>query len=248
MDLKGISTQCTLNLPAKVCGVYKLTSPSGKVYVGSSKDIADRIKHYIYLDCKAQVKLYNSLKKYGFDGHKFEILEECPEEKLFERERYYGDLFNVVSVGLNLSLPGYGEVKAIYSEATRIKKSKGQTKEKNNFWGRKHKPETIEALKNKHLNRTPETIERMRLAQLGKKASAETRAKLSASSRGRKHSAETKLKMRYSSKKTKPVLNLETGIFYAGCKEAGEVYGINHRTLMNKLNGNKRNNTSFVYA
>ena len=58
-------------------GIYKITNPKGKVYIGYSKDIENRFKYYKRLNCKGQRKLYNSLKKYGPDNHIFEIVEEC---------------------------------------------------------------------------------------------------------------------------------------------------------------------------
>ena len=56
-------------------GIYKITSPSGKVYIGQSRNIKNRKWRYKRLDCKSQVKLYSSFKKYGFDKHKFEIIQ-----------------------------------------------------------------------------------------------------------------------------------------------------------------------------
>ncbi len=61
-------------------GIYKLTSPTGKVYIGQSWDLAARKSHYRRLQCKKQPKLFNSLKKHGFDNHKFEILCELPKD------------------------------------------------------------------------------------------------------------------------------------------------------------------------
>ena len=43
-------------------GIYKITSPSGKVYIGQSLDINERKKHYININAvKKQVKIFNSL-------------------------------------------------------------------------------------------------------------------------------------------------------------------------------------------
>ena len=58
-------------------GIYKITSPSGKVYIGQSIDIERRFRHYKRMVCKDQVKVYNSFLKYGVDAHIFEILELC---------------------------------------------------------------------------------------------------------------------------------------------------------------------------
>ena len=44
-------------------GIYKITSPSNKIYIGKSNNINRRFKEYIKLRCKQQPKLYNSFKK-----------------------------------------------------------------------------------------------------------------------------------------------------------------------------------------
>jgi group I intron endonuclease len=73
-------------------GIYKITNPNNKVYIGKSINIPLRFRTYKYLNCKEQTKLYNSLKKYGPENHKFEIIEECLLEQLNEREIYYKQL------------------------------------------------------------------------------------------------------------------------------------------------------------
>lgn len=55
-------------------GIYKITSPTGKVYIGQSYDIEKRFRHYKRLDCKGQTKLFNSLSKHGYKNHSFEIV------------------------------------------------------------------------------------------------------------------------------------------------------------------------------
>lgn len=47
---------------------------------------------------------------------------------------------------------------------------------------------------------------------------------------------------------SKLVCDLETGIFYYGCTEAGMAKGINHNTLRAKLCGISKNNTSLIYV
>lgn len=71
-------------------GIYKITSPSGKIYIGQSKNIEKRWeKNYKKTQCKNQPKIYNSLKKYGPDNHVFEIIEECLFELLLQREAHW---------------------------------------------------------------------------------------------------------------------------------------------------------------
>jgi hypothetical protein len=69
-----------------ITGIYKITNPKGKVYIGQSTNIFNRWEDYKKNKCKGQVKLYNSFKKYGFDNHIFEILEECSLEQLDKLE------------------------------------------------------------------------------------------------------------------------------------------------------------------
>ena len=85
-------------------GIYKITNPKGKIYIGQTVDTIRREDVYKRLNCKGQVKLYNSLLKYGFSEHIFEVIEECNVERLNERERYWQDFYNVLEEGLNLKL------------------------------------------------------------------------------------------------------------------------------------------------
>jgi group I intron endonuclease len=70
-------------------GIYKITSPSGKIYIGQSTNIPEREKHYKKKKCIKQPKIFNSLNKHGWDKHIFEIIEECHIDKLDEREIYW---------------------------------------------------------------------------------------------------------------------------------------------------------------
>ena len=88
-------------------GIYKITSPTGKVYIGQSTDIGKRLGAYKRLECKSQTRLYNSIVKYDFYHHIFEVIEECAIEQLNIRERYWQDVYDVLSKkGLNCRLTG----------------------------------------------------------------------------------------------------------------------------------------------
>ena len=105
-------------------GIYKISSPSNKVYIGQSTNIENRWKYfYKTLRCKSQPKLYNSFLKYGFKQHKFEVIEECTVEQLNEREIYWGSVYNVLIEGLNCKL---GEGKGACSKETKQKMSKDE--------------------------------------------------------------------------------------------------------------------------
>ena len=96
--------------------VYKITSPSGKVYVGSTRNTTKRWSIYNNLNCKDQRKLYNSLRKYSPDKHIFEVVWEGPHSDMFKMERLIGEELDVLGKnGLNCQLPGYGDVPVRYS-------------------------------------------------------------------------------------------------------------------------------------
>lgn len=79
-------------------GIYKITSPTGRVYIGQSIDIERRFKQYSSLSSvKSSVKLYRSLLKYGWSGHKSEVIDKCEAEQLNNRERFYQELYNATS-------------------------------------------------------------------------------------------------------------------------------------------------------
>jgi len=76
----------------KIC-IYKITNPKNRTYIGKTFNIIRRKSQYKNLFCKEQPKIYRSLKKYGWDNHKFEIIEECSKEMLTEREIFYKQKF-----------------------------------------------------------------------------------------------------------------------------------------------------------
>ena len=90
-------------------GIYKITSPSNKVYVGQSTNIEKRWSGYSTnkKKMKEQTKLFNSFRKYGVDNHKFEIIEECNKDKLNDKEVYWIEFYNSVNAGLNVSKGGH---------------------------------------------------------------------------------------------------------------------------------------------
>lgn len=72
-------------------GIYKITNPENKIYIGQSKNIDSRIyQHKIRSSSK---QLRESIEKYGFDNHKIEIIEECEPNLLLEREKHFINLY-----------------------------------------------------------------------------------------------------------------------------------------------------------
>ena len=85
-------------------GIYKIINPKGKIYIGQSIDIDRRFNEYKKLQCNQSKKIYNSLKKYGWENHKFEIIEECSIDNLNIKEEEYISYYNSHINGLNIKL------------------------------------------------------------------------------------------------------------------------------------------------
>lgn len=103
----------------RVGKVYKITSPKGRIYIGSTfRKVEKRWSFYKNLTCKEQPIIYNSLVKYGPENHVFEVIWEGPVEDMLRMERILGEQYNVLDPkkGLNCALPGYDDKIAIYSE------------------------------------------------------------------------------------------------------------------------------------
>jgi group I intron endonuclease len=104
-------------------GIYKITSPTNKIYIGQSINIERRYKEYSKSNCKNQTKLFLSIKKHGFENHKFEIIEECDVAILEERETYWKLFYKVLEIpSLCCRIDG---ISGYLSQETREKISKG---------------------------------------------------------------------------------------------------------------------------
>lgn len=94
--------------------IYKITSPTGKIYIGKTIKLKLRIDYYRRLKCKKQKIIYNSLLKYGFSGHTFDIIYEGEHtsNELNNLEIYFIGIFNSFNGnnenGMNLTLGGDG--------------------------------------------------------------------------------------------------------------------------------------------
>lgn len=117
--------------------IYKITSPTGRVYIGQSTEVERRFTMYRRLDCKNQNRLYNSLKKHRWENHIFEIIEECEFEQLNIRERYWQDFYDVLNGGLNCILTETDILPRKVSEETKVKMSEAQKGEKSHMFGKK---------------------------------------------------------------------------------------------------------------
>lgn len=81
--------------------IYRITNPKGEIYIGETKDYHQRWKSYLTLNCEGQPKIYKSLKSYGPENHKFEVIEKCKSVDRWRREKYWIDFHNSYHNGLN---------------------------------------------------------------------------------------------------------------------------------------------------
>jgi len=100
-----------------IVGIYKITNPEGKSYIGLSKDIEKRFQSHKALQFKGNNKLRESLTKYGKDSHLFKVLEEInistltksqSDSLLRKHERYWINIYKTFDDGLNENRGGSG--------------------------------------------------------------------------------------------------------------------------------------------
>lgn len=242
----------------KKIGIYLITSPTGRKYVGQSIDIQKRFTNYKSLNnCITQRRLYRSFLKHGTDNHQFEIIIECDISKLNDLERYWQEYYDVChrDKGMNCMLT---------KSSTRSGRSSQETKDKIAISSRrKRKP------------RSEETKEKLRQANLGKKHSKESKEKQSAIhignkyNLGRKHTDEAKRKMsefrkgnKYSlgvkhSEQAKInmaesklfrniILDTQTGIYYYDYKSASDSIRMDNSHFIKVMKGRYKNKTSMI--
>lgn len=240
----------------KICGIYKITSPSGKIYIGQSIDCDKRLSGY-RKGAKNQPKLHYSILKYGWETHRYEIIHTCNECELNQWEVYYANLYNVydINIGLNIRECGGSKGKPAketiekYKETIRIRQpNKG---EKNHFYGKQHSPESRKKMGEKNNGnkystgkRTEEQRENIRKGvqntlhkRIGKKLSKKTKDKQREAAKIRE------LKKKNNAKDGIMCANIfihsESGIFYFSCKEAAKALNIDLTTFYRRLRNKK---------
>ena len=97
----------------KICGIYCIENIiNHKKYIGLSKNCLKRWQDH-YSKSYHSVReddlnkpLYKAMKKYGRENFSFTIIEECPIEKLQEREIYWINFLDTYNNGYNATKGG----------------------------------------------------------------------------------------------------------------------------------------------
>ena len=88
--------------------IYKITSPTGRIYIGKTINFRKRIFSYRSWLAKGQAALHNSFLKHGFESHRFDIIQEAPANELALLEIIYIAKYNSAKNGLNIHSGGKG--------------------------------------------------------------------------------------------------------------------------------------------
>jgi group I intron endonuclease len=229
-------------------GIYKITSPIGKHYIGQTTNYNKRYSAYKNHKCKKQPKLFNSLEKYGFANHSIELIKECLLEDLNYYERYYQEYYNSVLDGLNLRYTATTDKSGFMSNESKQKMSESRKgivfsdEWKANLgkvWkGRKHSEETKLKMSN---------------AAKGKKKNPEHIAKIQATLKTiqmPKRSEETKRLQSLNNGKSRAVIQMDLqGNYIAefrSAMEACRVLGIS-RNITSACNGSLKQSGGFKW-
>ena len=127
--LQELERYIILNNNIRLSGVYMLTSPSGKSYIGQAYNLEYRIKRYTYLDCEHQLALHNAFTKYGWESFKITLLYHTFDQTnieyvLNQLERDFIFIHNTMSPnGYNLREGGDNSK---MSDTSRARMSKSQ--------------------------------------------------------------------------------------------------------------------------
>jgi group I intron endonuclease len=163
--------------------IYKLTSPSGNVYIGRTKNFNKRMQQH-ELRSKRDTKntvLYNAIKKYGWDNFTKEIIAEVNSKDAPEVEFMMMIKYNSVKNGYNMTYSTNGgdvwdgrRDTQQYLDYIKLLSENG--KKYNNFTnGYKHTEENVKKMSHP-LEKNP---------MYGKKHSDESREKLKSKAKGR---------------------------------------------------------------
>jgi group I intron endonuclease len=237
-------------------GIYKITNPKGKIYIGQSVNLKRREYDYKNLkNCNSQILLFRSLKKYGFDNHKFEIIEVCSLGNLNEEERYWQDFYDVLNPkkGLNCRLTTSLTKSGKLSQETKNKISEGNKGKVKHSEENKLKISQRSKLQKNMLGKkhSEETKLKMGVIKLGKKDSEETKINKSKAATGKIKTQEHKNNISLNHPTKKPIMQLDlSGFFireYISINEASRQTGYRVSDISACCNNKQKTAFGFIW-
>lgn len=127
--------------------IYKIKSPNNRLYVGKTYNLKHRIaSHKSSAKKDSNIILRNSIRKYGWDAHVLEVIEECADELMNEREIFWIAELKTYCYDypgqMNMTKGGDGQRTTWKHDIERVSKlSEKMTGDGNPFFGRKHSEE-----------------------------------------------------------------------------------------------------------
>jgi group I intron endonuclease len=197
--------------------IYKITSPTGRIYIGKTTNLRNRINQYKGLRCKSQPALYNSFISHGFENHLIDILGEFSLDILSDKEKYFISFYDSFNNGLNCTTGGDGAFMYGSDNIMSIPEVKEKARQSRiNFYknGGVHW--------NKGRKRSIETIEKIRVKRIEQD-------------------------VRQGSPTIKHMLfDSETGIFYDSIEAASNSLGVKYKTFHRRVRYTKQKRYVFV--
>lgn len=115
------------DLPRK-SGIYCIDFPNGKKYIGLSKNVYERVKNHIWCSNNRCLQTVDfAIKKYGFEGCSFRLLEECEENFLEEKEVFWIRKLNTFAdFDFGYNMTSGGNSNRVVSEETKKKQKQNR--------------------------------------------------------------------------------------------------------------------------
>lgn len=191
--------------------IYRITSPTGRIYIGKSSNVKKRLSNYRNKGNKNQPLIYRSICKYGIENHQIDIIDNFQgdvsyaiDKEMFWIRSYMSNFCKWPEMkGMNLTDGGDGTIgykasdehKKKLSEIHKANPSRGMLGKKCSDEKKKRLSEYFKANPSrrkgdyKHTddskNKMSQTRTGMPSGRKGKKASDETRLKQSLAKKGK---------------------------------------------------------------
>lgn len=87
-------------------GIYKITGPDGRIYIGKSTDIKSRwqqhCKSAFHTGTISWAAIHDEMEKVGIDQFTFEVVERTSKENLTDREKFWIRFYDSDKTGYNM--------------------------------------------------------------------------------------------------------------------------------------------------
>lgn len=254
--------------------IYKINTPSGKLYIGQTINFENRLKNYKNGHFYKQILLWNDAIKYGYNPSEYiNIIEEVEfdpqiltngENLLDLREMFWIEQLKSYHyenlLGLNLTKGGRTRKGYVVSSETKEKQRAAKLGKPGKRKGQKHTEDTINKLSTysgeKHWNFGGSVSEetKMKISEsqkgekhwnYGGKLPEETKIKISESMKGRPMAEKARVKFNQNNEKRKRKVIID-GTIYESINGAARELNLQPQTILNRCKNEKFNNYNFV--